>query len=227
VASVRAGIAQLTRARGEPRGDVRVSASPILGPIVVGALPGLAARYPELIVHLELTDRMAGLVEEEIDVALRVGARTSSGLVSRIVYRPRWVTVGSPGLLARHGSPAQPSDLARFNCLRFVDPRGRAVPWWFAEPGGEPRPHDVRGNLLVDHGDLLLVAAATGGGLAQVFDFMVADLVRDGRLVEVLGAFAAPGPPIHAVTAADRSRSANVRAIVELATTTFARPTNR
>ena len=224
VASLRAGHAQLTRARAEPRGDVRVSTSFILGPILVGALPALAARYPGLVVHLELSDRVRGLIAEDVDVALRVGARTPSMLVSRILYRPRWLTVAAPDFLARHGSPARPADLARYNCLRFVDPRGHPVPWWFTEAAdGASHPHEVTGNLLVNHGDLLLVAASAGAGIAQLLDFMVGDLVRDGRLVEVLGAFASAGPPIHAVTAPDRSRSANVRAIIELATATFAR----
>jgi LysR family transcriptional regulator for bpeEF and oprC len=165
-----------------------------------------------------------GLIAEDVDVALRVGARTPSMLVSRILYRPRWVTVAAPNFLARHGSPARPADLARYNCLRFVDPRGHPVPWWFTEAAdGASHPHEVTGNLLVNHGDLLLVAASAGAGIAQLLDFMVGDLVRDGRLVEVLGAFASAGPPIHAVTAPDRSRSANVRAIIELATATFAR----
>jgi LysR family transcriptional regulator for bpeEF and oprC len=224
VASLRAGHAQLVRSRGEPRGDVRVSTSFILGPILVDALPALAARYPELVVHLDLSDRVRGLVSEDVDVALRIGARASSTLVSRVLYRPRWVTVAAPEVLARHGTPARPSDLAGTSCLRFVDPRGQPLPWWFAgAAGGPPRPHEVAGNLLVNHGDLLLVAATAGAGFAQLFDFMVGDQLRDGRLVEVLRAFAAPGPPIHAVTAPDRSRSANVRAIVDAAATAFAR----
>lgn len=226
VASLRAGHDQVTRSRSQPRGDVRVSSSLILGPILVAALPTLTTRYPELVVHLELADRVSGLLAEGIDVALRVGARTTSTLVSRVLYRPRWVTVASPDFLARHEPPAHPADLARCNCVRFVDPRGRPVPWWFAEPpGGPPSPRAVTGNLLLNHGDLLVAAACAGAGIAQLFDFMVTELVRDGRLVEVLGTFAAPGPPIHAVTAPERSRSANVRAIIDLAATMFGRLT--
>jgi LysR family transcriptional regulator, regulator for bpeEF and oprC len=137
-------------------------------------------------------------------------------------------TVASPEFLRRYGAPVRPADLARHNCLRFVDPRGRPVPWWFAEGRAEgrdeaPTPHEVTGNLLVDQGDLLLTAAVAGAGIAQLLDFMVTDLVRDGRLVELLGEFSADGPPIHAVTAPGRSRSANVRAIIELAAAAFAR----
>lgn len=230
VASLQAGHAQVTRARGEPRGDVHVSTSFILGPVLVAALPMLAARYPDLVVHLELSDRVSGLLAEEIDIALRVGARTSSSLVSRIIYRPRWVTVASPELVARHGAPARPAELERFNCLRFVDPRGRAVPWWFGEPEADddqpPRSHEVTGNLLVNQGDLLLAAASAGAGIAQLLDFMVTEHLRDGRLVEILDGYASEGPPIHAVTAPG-SRSANVRAIIDFAITVFGRLRSR
>lgn len=224
VASVQAGHAQLAHSRTQARGVVRISTSFILGPVVVASLPALTARYPELVVHLALTDRVSGLLAEEIDVALRVGARTPSALVSRVLYEPRWVTVASPDFLARHGTPARPADLARYRCARFVDPRGRPVPWWFADSANAAAaPLEVAGSLLVDQGELLLVAALAGVGVAQLFDFMVADHVRDGRLVAILEDFAAPGPPLHAVSTPERSRSANVRAVVDHAATTFAR----
>jgi len=222
VASVQAGHAQLTHARAEPRGEVRVSSSLILGPVLVEALPVLTARYPELVVRLELTDRVTGLLSEDVDVALRVGARTSSALVSNVLYRPRWITVASPELTARHGTPRLPSDLVRYNCLRFVDPRGQPVPWSFAEAGTTPRPLEVTGNLLVNQGELLRAAACVGAGVAQLLDFMVIEQLRTGKLVEVLDTFAAPGPVIHAVTAPGR-RTANVRAIVDLASVAFGR----
>lgn len=222
VASLQAGHAELARSRAQPRGDVRVSSSFILGPIVIAGLPALAARYPALVVHLELGDRVSGLPAEDIDVALRVGARTSSTLISRLLWRPRWVTVASPGYLARHAPPARPAELSRHNCLRFVDPRARPVPWWFAEaPGAAPSAHEITGNLRVDQGELLLAAAVGGAGVAQLLDFMVDGPLRDGRLVEVLAPFSCAGPPIHAVATPERSRSPNVRAIVELAVAAF------
>ncbi len=223
VANLRAGYDQLARVRAQPRGDVHVSLSFVLGPAIVASLPALVARYPELVVHVEASDRLTGLVAGDVDVALRIGARESSSLVSRVLHRPRWITVASPAFLARHGTPTRPDELARVSCVRFVDPRGRAVPWWFATRGEPPRPLAVTGNLLVTDGNLLLDAALAGCGIAQLLDFMIGDRVRDGRLVEVLGAYAADGPPIHAVTAPERSRGANVRAFVEHAATTFAR----
>ncbi len=225
VASLQAGRAQLAGARGQPRGEVRISASPILATVVVDGLPVLAARYPELRVRLALTDRVAGLLTEEVDVALRVGAREASSLRSRVLLRPRWVTVAAPAVVGRLGAPATPEELARHNCLRFVGPGGRPVSWWFAAaPGGDaaPRPYTPEGNFLVDHGEALLAAAIAGLGVAQVLDFMAAPALRDGRLVEVLARHACAGPPIHAVTTPERGRAAAVRAVVDHVAARFA-----
>ena len=222
VASVQAGRDQLAGARGQPRGEVRISSSFIVAGVLVDGLPVLAARYPELSVRLSLTDRVAGLLTDDIDVALRVGARTPSGLRSRVLLRPRWTTVASPGVIGRLGAPATPADLARHNCLCFVGPGGKRVPWWFAGDGGEPVAHTPDGNFLVDQGEMLLTAAIAGLGVAQVLDFMAAAALRDGRLVEVLSRHACAGPPIHAVTTPERGRAAAVRAVVDFAAARFA-----
>lgn len=218
IASLEHGRAQLARSRSQPRGDLRVSASPILGPMLVAALPRLLATHPELTVHLELTDQLRGLISDDIDVAVRVGARTSSGLVSRILRRPRWVTVVAPAYLARHVRPLAPADLAGHACVRFVDPRGRPVPWWFSGS-----PFEVSGTLLVDQGNLLLDAARAGVGIVQVLDLMLGELVRDGQLLEILADHACDGPVIHGVTTSERHRTANVRAFMDFAIATFAR----
>lgn len=218
IASLEHGHSQLARSRTQPRGDLRVSASPILGPLLVASLPRLLTSYPELVFHLELTDQVRGLIADDIDVAVRVGARSSSGLISRVLRRPRWVTVVAPSYLARHVRPRHPRDLATHACVRFVDPRGRPTPWWFGEVQ-----HEVTGTLLVNQGNLLLDAALAGVGIVQVLDLMLGDLVRDGRLLEILPEFAGEGPTIHAVTTPERQRSANVRAFMDHATAAFDR----
>lgn len=217
IASLEHGRAQL-RSRAQPRGDLRVSASPILGPLLVAALPRLLASHPELTVHLDLSDHLRGLVSDEIDVAVRVGARTSSELISRVLRRPRWVTVVAPAYLARHVRPQRPEELAGHDCIRFVDPRGKPVPWSF---DGSPR--EVSGNLLVNQGNLLLDAALAGLGIAQVLDLMLGELVREGRLLELFPDHACEGPTIHGVTSPQRQRSANVRAFLDFATAVFDR----
>ncbi len=222
VASVQAGREQLAGARGLPRGEVRVSSSFILAGVIVDGLPVLAARFPELRLHLSFTDRIAGMPADDVDVALRVGARVASTLKSRVLLRPRWVTVAAPGLVGRLGAPSTPADLGRYNCLRFVGPGGKPVPWWFAGDDGEPVAHAPDGNLVVDQGDVLLDAAIAGVGVSQVLDFMAAPALRDRRVVEVLSRHACAGPLIHAVTTPERGRAAAVRAVVDYLAGRFA-----
>jgi LysR family transcriptional regulator for bpeEF and oprC len=215
VGSMLAARAQLSQSRRQPSGELRVSASLLLGPLLVPELPKLAARYPRLTLHLSLTDRVSRLIEENLDLALRVGARQSSSLVSRTLLTTRWVTVASPGYLARHGTPRTLSELTRLNCVRFVQPNGRARDFEFLE-GARVRNLAVTGNLSLDHGWHLLDAARAGQGVAQVLDFMVRRAITSGALVELLPASSAPGPAVHAVMAPERSKSTNVRALLTL-----------
>lgn len=201
----------MSAARREPHGEVSVTLPLVLGPFVVPHLTRLAAQYPKLTFRIDVSDRIARLPGESYDVAIRMGELDTSSLIARLVRRTRWVTVASPSYLARRAAPARPGELAAHNCLRFVAPNGKPRQWSFAD-AGRTVPTEVTGNLVVDHGDSLLVAAEAGMGICQVLDFMVEAKLRDGRLVELLGDFAAEGPSIHAVSTPARARSANVRA---------------
>lgn len=224
IASVEAGREGVSQARKAPHGEAHVTVSPILARMLLPALVRLRDRYPELGFRVSVTDRILRLAEEGVDLAVRIGARESSSLVSRLLYRPRWVTVAAPSLLARYGAPSHPDDLARYDCLRFLGPGGRAAPWQFADtPRGPGRDRAVTGSLLVDSGELLLDAAVAGQGIAQVLDFMVGPALRDGRLAEVLTTYAAAGPTVHAVCAPERARTPTTRVLVAALTEHFSR----
>lgn len=216
IASVEAGHEQLSESRRAPHGEVHLTLPFILGRVIVPELGRLASRYPRLTYRLTMTDRLTRLVEEQVDVAIRIGALEDSSLVVRPLRVTRWVTVAAPGYLARRGVPGHPRDLARHDGLCFVAPSGRPRDWTFTEPGrgarlsAAPPPR-----LLINQGEHLLAAALAGLGLAQVLDFMVGDHVADGRLIEVLGELAAVGPPIQALVTPERSRAPNVRAVLD------------
>ena len=209
LAQVRLGQDELGRTRAAPHGTLAISASPILAPLVVPRLSRFLARHPGLRADLRLTDRVVRFAEEDVDLALRVGPAADDDVVARPVLETRWVTIASPTYLARRGEPRGVEDLARHDTLRFAPPRGRARPWTFARatPALEPL-------LVVDRGDLLVDAALSDLGVAQVLDFMVSDLVRDGRLVEVLREHAVAGPTVHAVYPQSRRALPRVRAFV-------------
>ena len=215
---LRAGRDLVTHAAKVAQGRVKVSMSYVLGRPVVGALHRLVGRYPRIQLHLAFSDVATNLVEQDVDVALRVGALTDSALVGRRLGVPRWVTVASPNYLARSGEPRASADLAAHTCLQFARPSGRVAAWRFASTGGDEAPPFVAERpILFDHGDLLVDAAAAGLGVAQVFDFMVRGHVRRGELVEVLPHLSAEGPPIHALCLPGRQRVPKIRAFMDFA----------
>ena len=209
VSALQAGREVVSQAQSVPRGELVLSLPPILGRRIVAALGRLLSRHPQLALRLVLTDRRSDLVAERIDVALRMGELEHASLIAKRLAPLRWMTVASPGYLARHGAPRSPEDLARHDCLRFVF-RGSARAWVFREG-----PRAVEGRVQVDQGEMLVEGALAGLGVAQVLSFMAAEHVREGRLVEVLSDHAAAGPALHAVCLAGKHRTPKVRACLE------------
>lgn len=217
VAQVRAARDVAAQAQRAPRGPLTVTLPYILGPLVLPRLARLQARHPALSVHVRMSDRFTRLIDENIDVALRIGELEDSSLVAQRLMRTRWVTLGAPAYLARHGTPGHPDELERHACMKFVSPRGTLQDWVFRrEPGGPARVVRTGPAMDVDHGPAILDLATAGAGLCQGLDFMVDERVRDGRLVEILRDYAADGPPVHAVCAPGRQATPRVRALLKL-----------
>lgn len=205
----------------EPQGELTVTMPFILAPFVVPGLARFSAQYPRLSFRFNMSDRLARLADENYDVAIRMGELGDSSLIARTLRKTRWVTVAAPSYVARLGAPRVPAELAQHNCLRFVAPNGKSPEWVFRE-GGRLVSSRHKGNLLIDHGDWLLSAAESGLGVCQALDFMVEAPLREGKLVEVLAGFSAPGPRIHALTTAGRASSTNVRAFLRFLVDAFA-----
>lgn len=212
VQRVQEGRELVSQSQRIPRGTVTLSASFILGRILTRNMHLLTARFPSLQVHLHLSDRFAKLADEKIDVAVRIGNLEDSSLVTRHLASTRWATLASPAYLAEHGTPKAPQELAGHNCIRFIMPQGTARDWSFKGQHNSPK---IDGNLRVDHGEMLLVAAESGLGICQVLDFMAEEPVKAGRLVEVLADHAAGGPPIQAVMLPGRRASPRIRAVLQ------------
>jgi LysR family transcriptional regulator for bpeEF and oprC len=214
---VKAGREQVAQVQRAPKGTVRLSASHILGPLLLRHLPALWRRHPGLIVELSLNDRVVNLVDDQVDIALRVGPLPDSALVARRLLRTRWVTLASPGYLAERGTPQTPDALRQHDAIRFIAPTGKPVDFTFLE---RPQRDAVRrvavdGPLSIDQGTMLLDAAAADAGIVQAHDYMAAAHLRAGRLVEVLRPWAAPGPDINALTLKGSRRTRRVRATLD------------
>jgi DNA-binding transcriptional LysR family regulator len=156
-----------------------------------------------------VTDRFVQLGEENVDVVLRIGAVRDTRAVARKLRAHKWITAASPSYLAKNGTPTRPEDLVRHNCLKFVLTSGREQEWSFAG-GNQP----ATGNLTADSGEALVAAARAGLGVIQAHDFMVADAIARGDLVEVLAPHATAGPPMAVLAAPGRNTSPKVRAFI-------------
>jgi DNA-binding transcriptional LysR family regulator len=213
---------ELGAARSAPRGPLHASLSFVVGPMLVGALDSFCARYPRVELRLSFSDRMARFAEDRVDASVRVGGADEPSLVVRKLADTRWVTVASPGYLARRGEIARPEDLSEHRCLCFVMPSGKRRDWTLLDaPGGAPSPVEVSPAVTVDQGEHLVRMALAGLGVAQVLDFMAREALARGELVEVLSTRAAPGPAVRLVSTRERARSANVRAFAAWARDVF------
>lgn len=212
--------AALDEARKTPRGRLRVSVPTVLGARIVAGLPRLLAAHAGLEIDVVTTDRFVQLVDERIDVAIRVGALDDSANHARRLRTTHLVTVASRAYLARAGTPRTPTALVGHSCLAFVLPSGTAQPWFFRR-GARRWRIAVDGPFRMNHGEELLAAAIAGLGIAQAPDVMVDEALVKGHLFRILEPYSAPGPSLFAVIAPGRTRSAIVRAFVEFVRSTL------
>jgi DNA-binding transcriptional LysR family regulator len=173
-----------------PSGVLKLTAPSMFGRKVLVPLTGqLMAIYPQLQFELVLNDRLVDLVEEGFDAALRTGPISDVRMVARPLRPLRWVTVASPGYIARHGAPETVDALQDHACLAVRNLRsGRLVDWQFRDGDGL-REFTAPARMVFDSGDPLVEGALAGVGIVQVMDFAVADALADGRLLRVLEPF--------------------------------------
>jgi DNA-binding transcriptional LysR family regulator len=175
--------------------------------------------YPDVRVELTLNDRNLDLIEEGLDLAVRIGPLADSGLVARPVGSVRRVVVASPDYLARRGIPRAPTDLAAHDTI-FGMARSASREWRF---GPSQRGAVVRltPRLLVDDVDAQLQAARAGRGIARPLSYQVTDELADGTLLRLLQDFEPDPLPVQLVTLSRSYVAPKIRAFMETALTTF------
>lgn len=202
-------------ARAEPAGTLKVTVSVPLGVHQLApALPRLRERHPKLAIDLRLSDRIVDLVEEGIDVAVRVGDPADSRLIARRLAPNRFCAFASPSYLARRGAPRHPDDLARHDCVNFrYQNSGQLLRWPFRV--GE-RTLEVLPNAAItaDVSDAVTAVLVGGGGIGVVPTFIAAHHVERGSLVPILSEFAVDRSAITALWPESRRGSPNVKAFV-------------
>lgn len=205
-----------------PRGRLKVNAAVAFATYqIVPILPGFLDRYPEMHIELTVSDKVVDLIEEGVDVAIRLGARVDSSMISRQLAIDHRIICAAPAYLECHGVPQAPSDLARFNCLTWIGNQGGLNDWPFVGPEG-PYAMTVRGNTEVNNGEALYEMTMAGLGIARMAGFRVGDAIKAGRLVALLGERHREEPlPIYAVYPHRRHLLPKVRAFVDFLTEKF------
>src|SRR6202045_613552 len=212
------GVTRLIAAQAErtqPNGRLVVSAPIGFGRLHVSpVMSAYLKRYPEVSGELRLSDRMINLVEDGVDLAVRIGHPADSSLVARRGGEMRRIVVASSGYLRRHGEPRTPQAIASHETIQF-GAISASPDWHFAEDGREVRV-SCTPRLTTNSADAAIQYAEQGGGLTRVLAYQAAEAIKRGRLRIVLQKFEQPPLPIHIVYPTSRLLSAKVRTFVDL-----------
>lgn len=200
--------------RRKPRGKLTVSTSLDFGQwFLVQLMPEFLTQYPEIQIDLRLSDRFVNLVEEGIDVAIRLGDLEDSSLIRTHLGLTQFVLCASPKYLAARGVPTAPQDLAKHNCLRYVS-NGRPVSWEFLVDG-EWQVVPTAGTFDADNGGALKNAALAGLGITRLLSFQVEAEVQSGQLQLLFPGRLPAGPVVQALFTHQRHLSPRVRVLLE------------
>lgn len=207
----------LNRYRDEPAGRISLNvlehaSALLLAPV----LPVFVERYPGIAVDVTVTNHLVDVVAQGADAGIRWGGTVPEDMVAQRLSKDiRWVVVGSPGYLERHGVPAHPRDLTEHRCLRLRLGDDSIYHWEF-EKNGEELAIDVPGAITLDQSQFALDLASAGTGLAYLPEPSVAPLVREGRLQPVLGDWSPMGPGFHIYYPGRRQLPTGLRLLIDL-----------
>ncbi|WP_028346478.1 LysR family transcriptional regulator [Bradyrhizobium murdochi] len=199
-----------------PRGELSVSAPFAFGRLhLVPVLAEFAATFPEVDIRLDLVDRPVNLLEEHVDVALRIGTLADSSLIAIRIGEIRRMLCASPAYLKSRGTPRSLDDLSRHDCISFV-PLQSPAEWTFKKDQTD-YVVPVRSRLVLNHLESTCDAARCGMGIATVFSYQVAESVKTGELALLLQDFEPPPIPVSLVYPPNRFMPVKLRAFLDFA----------
>lgn len=172
--------------------------------------------YPDIALRLVLTDRVVNTVEENIDIAIRIGALADSSMIATRIGSVRFVACASPAYLAAHGHPEKPDDLCNHDCIVIDDTTNRQA-WKFAN-GPREIAAPIRSRLAVNTSEAAIEAAIAGAGIARVMSYKMEAAKRAGKLVVMLEPFEQEPWPVHIVYAERKPVPLKLRAFLNWVT---------
>ncbi len=201
----------------QPRGDLVITAPIVFGRLhVLPVVTAFLGAFPEINIRLVLADRVVHLLDDHVDLALRVGQLQDSSLIATRIGMTRRVICASPGYFAQHGKPGTPDDLADHRCITvdgLMAQRG-----WSFEHGGLERTLAVRSRLVVNTSEAVVDAAIAGLGVTRVLCYQIADARRSNLLELALEAYEPQPHPISLIYAAQGQLPLKLRAFLDFAT---------
>lgn len=208
--------AAVAGAHDDLRGSLGITASVMFGRLFVSPLlVEFLGLHPRLTARALLLDQVVDLMDEGLDVAVRIAKLSDSTLTSAKVGSVRRVLCAAPSYLEQHGVPRTPRDLAGLSS--FVFSAERSTPAWSFEHGGKPLSFRPRASLLVNSSEVAIDAALSGAGVTRALSYMIAAHVRAGRLRVVLPDYEPEPLPIHVLYREGRRAPGRVRAFVDFA----------
>jgi LysR family transcriptional regulator for bpeEF and oprC len=197
-----------------PSGLVRVASSAGFGRMyVIPRLPEFFARFPGVAIDLDISERHVNLIEDGIDVAIRIGALSDSTLLARRIGDAETVTVASPAYLETHGEPLTPGDLERRDAVVFMF-RGAPRPWTFKGPAG-PVTLVPKGRVRSNDAEHIRAAVLAGLGVGHNVSWLFAADIASGAVVPILRDWRPPPIPINAVWAGNRLPPAKAKVFID------------
>jgi len=223
LASIEASEAEISTRSGSASGLLKLSVPVSFGVKHLAPLwSEFLQLHPRVLLDVQLADRVVDLVEEGFDLAVRIARLPESSLVSRKLASTRLVLCAAPHYLQRRGTPRHPSELAQHDVLAY-SLLTTGEQWQFTGPEGLV-PVKIRPRMWTNNGDTCLAAALSGTGMVLQPDFLLADELASGRLVEVLPQYRSIELGIYAVYPTRKFVSPKVRALLEFLSGKLSKP---
>ncbi len=197
-----------------PRGRLRLGVPLSFGlQVLMPALLEFAKAQPYIDLVMDLSDQRANLIEEGLDLALRITADLQPGDIARQLGHCRLLTLASPDYLARHAEPRHPDELRHHECLLYANDTTRAT--WVYREGDKASAVPVRGRLVANNGVLLMEAAVQGMGITRQPEFIAGPYLARGEVRAILAAYEPAPLGIHAILPSNRYIPHRVRVLME------------
>jgi DNA-binding transcriptional LysR family regulator len=201
-----------------PRGDLVITAPVVFGRLhVLPVIAEFLTQWPEINVRLVLADRNLDLIDDHVDIAVRIGALADSALVATRIGAVRSVVCGSPAYFAAHGAPKSPDDLSTLTAVTF-DRFSPSQHWIFRDPKSKRELRAaVRSRLTVNTAEAAIDGAAAGLGVSRVLSYQVAQAVLDGRIQIVLAEYETAPAPLSLIHGSQGLTPLKVRMLLDFA----------